>query len=115
MGNDLDPSGRGSLGHGLGHGTHGQVSRERPVSPLGPPEAGAASSFPERHATKGPNRCGIPSVTQGGSRRLLGLILRKRAECSLTPLGSRAVSSVVSHSILGIECIHIRVPSLDVC
>ncbi|PKI54923.1 hypothetical protein CRG98_024682 [Punica granatum] len=31
MGNDLDPSGRGSLGRGLGHGTHGQVSRERPA------------------------------------------------------------------------------------
>ncbi|PKI70446.1 hypothetical protein CRG98_009156 [Punica granatum] len=66
------------------------------------------------YARDGSNRRGKPLMTQGGSRRPLGLILRKRAEYPLTPPGSRAVSPVVSHPILGIECIRVRVPSLDV-
>ncbi|PKI66604.1 hypothetical protein CRG98_013013 [Punica granatum] len=47
-GNGSDPDGRGSLGHRLSHGTHGRVSRERPVSSLGPSEARLVSSFPKR-------------------------------------------------------------------
>ncbi|PKI52417.1 hypothetical protein CRG98_027198, partial [Punica granatum] len=49
MGNDLDQSGRGSLGRGLGHGTHSQVSRERDPSESGPEKFSRLTRAMEAH------------------------------------------------------------------
>ncbi|PKI68445.1 hypothetical protein CRG98_011170 [Punica granatum] len=66
-GDGSDPDGRGFLGHGLSHGTHGRVSRERPVSSLGPSEARVVSSFTKR-VRIGAGEVSPTRASQGSSR-----------------------------------------------